>query len=119
MKKRISRLHLALLRWLNRFVNNHPSNRFTVFLLFRGVDPVSRGIHGKTVDRLLHVEILEPSIVGCTFCLKDRYEATRTSGIDPSQARVELHNVGPCRQRKMRNRLVSIQSSDSFTRTTA
>ncbi len=112
MQLHIPTLHSALLRWFNSFVNNHSSHRVAVLLLFRRINAVSRCIHGKTVDHLLYREILNFSIVVCVFCLKDRNEAAGTGGVDSSQARVEFHNIGPGRQRKMRNRLVSIQSKD-------
>lgn len=74
---------------------------------------MSGGVDGKAVDHLLHREVLQLPIVVCVRFLNDLDEATGTGGIDSSQAWVEFHNVGSCRQRELRDRLVSVQSKDS------
>src|SRR5216684_860012 len=106
-------LRLGLRRGRNRFENNYTGNRPAVFLLLGRIHPVSCGVDGKAVNHLLHQEILNLSIVVRVICLNDRDEATGTGGIESPQTWVEFHNVGPCRQRELRNRLVSVQSKDS------
>ena len=69
-------------------------------------------IDSKTVDHLLDREILKFSIVICVLSLKDRDEAAGTGGVDSSQARIEFHDVGSGRQRKMRNCLVGVESKN-------
>ena len=101
-----------LLSRLDDLINDHSSYRSAILLLFRGIHPMSNCIDSKTVDHLSDWKILNLSIVICVLGLKDRDEATGTSRVDSSQARIEFHDVGPCRQRKMRNRRAGVESKN-------
>src|SRR5947209_6582452 len=87
-------------------------DRLAILLLFRSVHPVCRCIYGQTVDHLLHREIFDLRVVICVILMKDRNESTGAGSINASETRIEFHEVGTCRYRKMSDCSVCIQGEN-------
>ena len=70
---------------------------------------MSRRIHGKTVHHRLDREIFELPKVIRIVLLIHTYNSAGTSGINPTEARIEFDDIGALGERQVRNGAVRIQ----------
>ena len=82
----------------NAFEYNHPCHRPAILFLFGHIYAVRLRVDGEAMHRVLHMKVLELSIVISIVCVKYRNETTVAGYINASEACVKFDNVGTVRQ---------------------
>jgi hypothetical protein len=79
----------------DRLIDHHFRHGITVFFLLRRVDAVRLRINGKTVHRMLHLEVFDLPVVVGVILVKNRNGSAVAGGVDSSQAWIKFDDIRP------------------------
>ena len=96
--------------WIGHcFINHHPRDGLSVFLLLRRVHPMGFEIDGERVHRVLHPEVLEFAIVVPVILVENSDGPAITRDINAAQTWIKFDDIRPAGHFEKRDWHVLVQ----------